>query len=91
MSIHFHSLKVKDVRRETPDCVSVAFEIPDQLEKDFQFTQGQSLTMRAVLNGEEVRRTYSICSSPLEKEWRVAIKKVDGGLFSSFANEQLKK
>lgn len=53
--------------------------------------QGQSLTMRAVISGEEVRRTYSICSSPMDSEWRVAIKKVEGGLFSSFANEQLKE
>jgi len=91
MSIHFHPLMVKDVRKETTDCVSVAFDIPDKLKKDFRFTQGQSLTMRVTLNGEEVRRTYSICSSPLENEWRVAIKKKDGGLFSSFANAELKK
>lgn len=91
MSIHFHALKVKEVRKETPDCVSVLFDIPDELKKDFHFRQGQSLTMRTTLNGEEVRRTYSICSSPLEGEWRIAIKRVDGGAFSSFANEQLKK
>ncbi|HET9430979.1 MAG TPA: 2Fe-2S iron-sulfur cluster-binding protein, partial [Chitinophagaceae bacterium] len=54
------------------------------------FSQGQSLTMRKLIDGEEVRRTYSICSSPLDQEWRVAIKKVQGGLFSSFANNELK-
>ena len=91
MSIHFHSIKVKEVRKETSGCVSVLFDIPDELKKDFVFTQGQSLTMRTTLNGEEVRRTYSICSSPLDNEWRVAIKKVEGGLFSGFANEKLKK
>lgn len=91
MSIHFHPLTVKEVKKETPECVSVVFEIPETLKKDFLFKQGQSLTMRTTINGEEVRRTYSICSSPLENEWRVAIKKVDGGLFSCFANEQLKK
>lgn len=91
MSIHFHPLTVKEVRRETPDCVSVVFNIPDELRKDFAFLQGQSLTLRTTINGEEVRRTYSICSSPLENEWRVAIKKVEGGLFSAFANEQLKQ
>ena len=90
MSIHFHPIPVKEVRKETADCVSVLFGIPEELRRDFAFTQGQSLTMRAFINGEEVRRTYSICSSPLEKEWRVAIKKVDGGLFSGFANDQLK-
>jgi len=91
MSIHFHQLTVKEVRKETEDCVSVLFEIPDNLKKDFLFQQGQSLTMRKMLNNEDIRRTYSICSSPLDNEWRVAIKKVDGGLFSSFANTDLKK
>jgi ring-1,2-phenylacetyl-CoA epoxidase subunit PaaE len=91
MSIHFHPLKVKEVKKETDDCVSVTFEIPEQLKQDFIFKQGQSLTMRTNINKEEVRRTYSICSSPLDNEWKVTIKKVDGGLFSSFANSALKK
>ncbi|MEO6613116.1 MAG: 1,2-phenylacetyl-CoA epoxidase subunit PaaE [Chitinophagaceae bacterium] len=91
MSIHFHSLRVKEIKKETPDCVSVVFDIPGELKKDFAYKQGQSLTMRAMIKGEEVRRTYSICSSPLDDEWRVAIKKVEGGLFSAFANDQLKK
>lgn len=91
MSIHFHRLAVKEINKETPDCVSVLFEVPPELKNDFQFSQGQSLTMRAIINGEEVRRTYSICSSPLEEKLKVAIKKVEGGLFSGFANGQLKK
>lgn len=91
MSIHFHTLTVKEVNKETADCVSVVFDVPDDLKKVFQFKQGQSLTMRTIIHGEEVRRTYSICSTPLENQWRVAIKKVDGGLFSSFANDELKK
>jgi ring-1,2-phenylacetyl-CoA epoxidase subunit PaaE len=91
MSIHFHKLAVKEVNKETSDCVSVLFEIPAELKDTFQFKQGQSLTMRTTINGEEVRRTYSICSTPLENKWRVAIKKVTGGLFSTFANDQLKK
>jgi ring-1,2-phenylacetyl-CoA epoxidase subunit PaaE len=90
MSIHFQKLVIKELRKETADCVSVLFEIPDAMKGDFAFKQGQSLTMRAFLNGEEVRRTYSICSSPLDNEWRVAIKKQEGGLFSNFANDQLK-
>lgn len=90
MSIHFHKLTVREVKRETPECVSVAFEIPDELRENFRFIQGQSLSMRTTINGEEVRRTYSICSSPLDQEWRVAIKKVEDGLFSTFANENLK-
>lgn len=91
MSIHFHKLTVKEIRQETPECVSVLFDVPAALSSQFNFSQGQSLTMRAMLNGEEVRRTYSICSSPLEKQLKVAIKKVEGGLFSGYANSLLKK
>lgn len=91
MSIHFHPLKVKAVKKETPDCVSVTFEIPGDLKERFAFRQGQSLTMRTTIGNEEIRRTYSLCSSPLDNEWKVAIKKVEGGLFSSFANETLKR
>ena len=90
MSVHFHPLKIIDVKKETPDCVSVSFEVPDSLRQDFSYKQGQSLTMRTWINDTEVRRTYSICSSPLDNEWKVAIKKVEGGLFSIFANHQLK-
>ena len=90
MSIHFHPLKIKEIRKETIDCVSVLFEIPEKLKTNFAFHQGQSLTMRAMINGEEVRRTYSLCSSPRDKEWRVAIKKVEDGLFSTYANDTLK-
>lgn len=90
MSLHFHSLRIKDIKKETADCVSVLFDIPENLKNKFAFSQGQSLTMRAMIQGEEVRRTYSICSSPLDLEWRVAIKKQDQGLFSTFANETLK-
>src|SRR6185503_7481975 len=90
MSLHFHRLRIKKIIKETDQCVSVEFEVPGNLSGTFQFRQGQSLTMRINLNGEEVRRTYSLCSSPLDNKWKVAIKKVDGGLFSSFANETLK-
>ena len=91
MSIHFYPLRIKKINKETDQCVSVEFEIPESLSNSFQFKQGQSLTMRTNLSGEEVRRTYSLCSSPLDKSWKVAIKKVEGGLFSSFANENLKE
>ena len=91
MSIHFHRLTVKEIKKETPDCVSILFEVPAELKDDFRFSQGQSLTMRIAINGEEVRRTYSICSSPIEKKLRVAVKKVKGGLFSNFANKTLKE
>lgn len=90
MSVHFHKLTVAAVDRETPDCVSITFNIPDDLKKIFQYTQGQSLTMKTILNGEEVRRTYSLCSSPLDNEWKVAVKKAAYGLFSTYANTELK-
>ena len=90
MSIHFHALPVKDIRRETSDCVSIAFSIPAELKKIFQYKQGQYITVRAKINEEEVRRSYSVCSSPLDNELRVAVKKVSQGIFSTYANEALK-
>jgi ring-1,2-phenylacetyl-CoA epoxidase subunit PaaE len=87
----FYSLKINDIRHETADCVSIAFDVPDELKSKFQFVQGQYLTLKANIEGEEVRRSYSLCTSPLENEWRVAIKKVTEGVFSTFANEQLAK
>ncbi|MES2372206.1 MAG: 1,2-phenylacetyl-CoA epoxidase subunit PaaE [Bacteroidota bacterium] len=91
MSIHFHELKVKEVRRETADCVSISFSIPPELKETFQYKQGQYITLRTNIHGEEVRRSYSVCSSPLDNELRVAVKKVAQGMFSTYANEQLKR
>ena len=88
--IHFHSLKVKRVEKETEDCVSIEFEVPDALQETFRFRQGQNLTIRKTLNGEELRRNYSICTSPLDNVLKVAVKKVAGGTFSTYANESLK-
>lgn len=90
MSVHFETIRVKAVRKETSDCVSVVLDIPAALQAQYAFQQGQYLTVKTTINGEEVRRSYSLCSSPLDKEWRVAIKKVDGGVFSTYANEVLK-
>ncbi len=87
----FYDLKVTDVREETNECKSVAFEVPENLKEQFDYIQGQYLTLKTDIDGQEVRRSYSLCSSPLDKEWRVAIKKIDGGKFSTFANEELKK
>ncbi|HSN08375.1 MAG TPA: 1,2-phenylacetyl-CoA epoxidase subunit PaaE, partial [Hanamia sp.] len=89
MSIHFHPLKVKDVRKETDECVSIAFEIAPEAEQDFRFVPGQNITVRKFFDGQEIRRSYSICSSTFENELRVAVKKVADGIFSTFANEQL--
>ena len=85
----FHTLTISDIRQETDDCVSVAFEVPTPLAASFSFIPGQHLTLRKQIAGEEVRRTYSICVAPGEGDLRVAIKKVPSGKFSTFANEQL--
>jgi ring-1,2-phenylacetyl-CoA epoxidase subunit PaaE len=90
MAVHFHKLKVKDVRQETPDCVSIAFIVPAAIKKDFEFEQGQNITVKKNIDGEEIRRSYSICSAPFEDELRVAVKKVDCGKFSLYANNSLK-
>ncbi len=90
MALHFHKLIVKDIRKETKDCVSVAFEIPEELKNDFRFIQGQNVTIKFAAE-EEIRRSYSICTGPADNELRIAVKKVSNGVFSTFANEILKK
>src|SRR3981081_671477 len=86
----FHRLAVNDLRRESPDAVSLTFAIPNELADDYSFTSGQYLTLRTTMDGEEVRRSYSICSGPDDGELRIAVKKVDGGAFSSWAADELK-
>jgi ring-1,2-phenylacetyl-CoA epoxidase subunit PaaE len=86
----FHRLAVNDLRRESADAVSLTFAIPRELEDDYRFAPGQYLTLRTSMDGEEVRRSYSICSGPDDGELRIAVKKVDGGAFSSWAADELK-
>jgi ring-1,2-phenylacetyl-CoA epoxidase subunit PaaE len=86
----FHKLRIAEVRRETADAVSLRFDVPAALAEDYVFIQGQHLTLKAHLDGQEVRRSYSICAGVDDGELRVAIKKVPGGLFSGWANAQLK-
>jgi len=83
---HFRTLTILDIRNETEDCVSVSFHIPDEWKEEFKFKAGQNITLRTKIRGEEIRRSYSICSSPLENELRIAIKKIEEGLFSSHAH-----
>ena len=89
MAVHFHKLRVKEVRHETPECVSIAFAVPESLQHEFIFEPGQNITIKKDFDGEEVRRSYSICTAPFENELRVAVKKVEGGKFSRFANTDL--
>lgn len=89
MSLQFYPFRVSAIQKETNDCVSIVFNIPPSLQAQFAYSAGQYITLKKIINGEEVRRSYSLCSSPLENEWRIAVKKVDGGLFSNYANEEL--
>src|ERR1700730_16682652 len=86
----FHRLAVSALRREAADAVSMTFAIPKELEGDYGFTPGQYLTRRTTMDGEEVRRSYSICSGPDDGELRIAVKKIDGGAFSNWAADELK-
>src|SRR6202008_4549809 len=86
----FHRLAVNDLRCETADAVSMTFSIPSELAEDYSFSPGQYLTLRTTMDGEEVRRSYSICSGPDDGELRIAVKKVDGGAFSNWAADELK-
>ncbi|WP_420577287.1 1,2-phenylacetyl-CoA epoxidase subunit PaaE [Ekhidna sp.] len=86
----FHTLRVAELSRPTDDSVAVTFEIPEDLREEFAFTQGQHLTLKKEIDGEDTRRSYSICSCPIDERLTVAIKKLEGGKFSTYANEVLK-
>ena len=87
----FHTIKIADIYKETKDCSVITFEIPLELQEEFQYKQGQHLTLKSSIDGKEERRSYSLCSSPIENKWKVAVKKINGGVFSTFVNENLKK
>ncbi|WP_299519647.1 2Fe-2S iron-sulfur cluster-binding protein [Winogradskyella sp.] len=86
----FYNLKVQDIYKETEDTSVVTFDIPSDLVEAFKFRQGQHLTLKTDIDGEDVRRSYSLCSSPNEAKWRVAVKQIPGGKFSTYVNEELK-
>lgn len=83
----FHSLAIAAVRRETADAISFALAIPDELGDDYRYRAGQHLVVRAMLDGQEVRRTYSISSDPADRELWITVKRVDDGVFSGHAHE----
>ena len=85
----FISLQIADVRQETADAVSVSFTIPAQQKDAFQFIQGQYITLKLNVKGEEIRRSYSICSGTEDGELRVAVKRVKGGKGSNYINDLL--
>jgi ring-1,2-phenylacetyl-CoA epoxidase subunit PaaE len=90
----FHSLRIRDVRPETADAVTVSFDVPNDLRDAFRFTQGQFVTLKTHIDGEETRRSYSICVGVTDYErdgeLRIGIKRVRGGRFSNFAFDTLK-
>jgi ring-1,2-phenylacetyl-CoA epoxidase subunit PaaE len=87
----FHSLAIKNIKRETVDCISISFDIPTELKDAYQYKQGQYLTLKLPVGGEILRRSYSICTSPFgAEEMRIAIKKVDKGLASNYLNQIVK-
>lgn len=86
----FKKLILKEVRRETKDAVSILFNVPSELKPNYDFIAGQYLNIKLTLDGKEIRRAYSICSSPESGELRIAVKAVKNGAFSQFANTKLK-
>lgn len=89
IGMRFNDLRVKKIIKETPDSVSIEFEVPEELKETYNYTPGQYLTIKHKINGEELRRSYSLCSAPFENQLKIAVKKVNGGKFSSFAVDQL--
>ena len=88
--LQFHTLKVKDIHRETDKAVTISFIIPENFKSIFLFKAGQYITLKSKLDGQEIRRDYSLCSSPKSGELKVAVKEVKDGTFSSYANKVLK-
>ena len=85
----FFKLAVKEIKRETPEAVSILFHVPAEIQENYQFVAGQYINLKLTLDGIEIRRAYSLCSSPDSGDLRIAVKAVKNGYFSKFANEQL--
>jgi ring-1,2-phenylacetyl-CoA epoxidase subunit PaaE len=90
MSVMFHPLRVRAIEPDTQEAVIVSFDVPSDLREVFGFTQGQYLTLRTEIDGQDLRRSYSICAGVDDGELRVGVRKVRGGVFSNWINEQLK-
>lgn len=85
----FYKLTIKEIQKETDNAVTINFEVPNNLKDTFSFKAGQYITLKTILNGNEVRRDYSLCVSPKSNELKVAVKEVVDGTFSSYANKEL--
>lgn len=86
----FYPLSISEVKKETQDCTIVSFDIPHDIKSKYKFSSGQHLTLRKEIDGKDIRRSYSICSSPKENKWQIAVKQIPNGKFSSFINQNLK-
>lgn len=85
----FYDIPVKEVQEETNDCSSVELDVPEELWDEFDYKSGQHIIFRKDVNGEEIRRTYSLCSNPYNNEWRVCVKQIPEGIFSTYVNQKL--
>ncbi|HET7606650.1 MAG TPA: 2Fe-2S iron-sulfur cluster-binding protein [Sphingomicrobium sp.] len=89
MAEHFHALRVAEIVPETSEANSIRFDVPPELRERFAFKAGQHLTLRATIDGEEVRRNYSLCTAPDEQDWMVTVKRIAHGLFSNWVGDRL--
>ena len=90
MAEHFHALRIAEIVPETDEANSIRFDVPADLRERFAFRAGQHLTLRATIDGEEVRRNYSLCTRPADGDWMVTVKRIGGGLFSNWVGDRLK-
>ena len=90
MSLHFHSLRVSDIRPDTDEAAIVSFEVPEDMREAFSFTPGQYLTLKQTVGGQDLRRSYSICAGADDGVLRVGVRRVEGGAFSSWVHGELK-
>ena len=86
----FYPLTVSEIRPETDSAVCITFDIPEEFREEFRFVQGQHLILKMAINGEEVRRSYSICSGVDDEKLQIGVKRIEDGIFSNFANNELK-
>lgn len=89
--LHFHPLRVSEIERNTPSSVTITFDVPETLREAFSYKAGQHITIRKEFDGKEIRRSYSICTSPGEEKLSVGVKEIPGGTFSGYANNVLKE
>ena len=85
----FYSIEIAEIKKESPDAVSIVFKIPEELKQQFSYSAGQYLTIKTEIKGKEIRRAYSLCAAAFEGEWRIVVKRVKDGIFSNYANSEL--